>query len=194
MIFMGVGGDWYPHAPKIDALLSNRLAIRGFLGTREAGKCLFGSASKDQALQYTRDGSDDDLRVLRPERDAVISWVPNMTDMILEFERHLGNLRYGSGCFYNGVKFATLAKDIAGDIGIAETYLRLNRQRRALAAMADSFLDQYELEERRLGDDDDVTALLDGHIGEVWITGPCRVVKYEPGIELHSNSRVLGQV
>jgi hypothetical protein len=180
MLYMGVGGDWSPDCPLIDILISQRLQARGFVGTRDEKICLYGSTIKEQALDYARDGAETHLKVLEPQVGCVISWVPTMKDMLLNFGTHLHDLRYDDTPQYRGVKFGALVRDIAGDLDIAETYLRLGRQKRAIGAMIDSFLEPLEIREQCLDHDIDIEALLEFHQGEVWITGRCLVHDFDP--------------
>jgi hypothetical protein len=177
---MGVGGSWSPDCPLIDVVISQRLKVRGFLGTRDDKICLYASTEKKQALDYARGGSEAYLKVLEPQIGTVLSWVPNMGDMLLNFESHLRGLHWEGVSQYRGVKFGPLVRDIAGDIDIAETYLRYGRQKRAIGAMIDSFLEPLEVREHVVDADTDIDEIIEGHIGELWITGACFVHDYDP--------------
>lgn len=188
MIYMGIGGDWSPHAPNIDILIGQRLKARGFAGSRDERGSLFGSQEKVHALEYARDGDEANLRVLEPQAGCVVSWVPGVRDMMLVFGTHLRDLRDRGVGQHGGVKFGTLIRDIAGDIDIAETYLRLGRQKRALGAVVDTLLDTLTVVEQVVGEDTDLDAVLGTHRGEIWITGPCLVHVYDP--EFHDEPTV----
>ena len=171
---------WSPDCPLIDVLISQRLQARGYVGTRDEKICLYASTSMEQALDYARDGEEAYLKVLEPAVGCVVSWVPSMGDMLLKFGTHLDHLRWQGITQYRGVKFGALVRDISGDLGIAETYLRYGRQKRALGAMIDSFLDPLEIMEHVVTADTDIEEVIDGHSGELWITDPCLVYLLEP--------------
>jgi hypothetical protein len=184
MIYMGVGSDWYPDAPLVDRLIGARLKARGHLGTRDGRSCRYGSTIKSQALEYARGADEAWLRVLEPRPGCVVSWVPGMKDMLLELQEHISRARWNGPTSHGGVVFGGLVRDIGGDIGIAETYLELGRQKRKIGAIIDSFLDIHPVLEHRLTDTCDVMEYLDGHEGELWLTGPCLVRTYDPEIHL----------
>jgi hypothetical protein len=184
MLYMGTGGSFSPHTPLIDAMMGKRLQARGFAGTRDETICLYGSLSKDHALEYARDEQESYLKILEPQAGAVVSWVPGSRDLLLRFSTHLGELRWRGVDRHNGVKFGSLVRDISGDVDIAETYLRLGRQKRAIAAILDHFLDGIEVCEHRVDGTQDLADVLSGHTGEIWITGPCLVSAYESVCEM----------
>jgi hypothetical protein len=182
MIYMGDGGHWAPHTPLLDALIGERLQARGFSGTRDERKCLFGAMTKKQAIDYARNGDPEFLKVLEPQAGSVVSWVPQQADMILQFGSHLSDLCWRGVYAHNGVKFEALMRDIQGDLDIAETYLRMGRQKKKLGAMVDHYLVDLNIVEHAVQDGDDLVSILDGHTGEVWITGPCLIHKFDPSI------------
>ncbi|MCS4089323.1 hypothetical protein [Rhizobium sp. BK176] len=179
MIYMGSGGSWSPDCPLIDVMIGQRLQARGFAGTRDERICLYGSTIKEQALEYARNGDEAHLKVLELQQGCVVSWVPSMRDMLLHFGNHLSELHWNGTTQYQGVNFGALVRDIAGDIDIAETYLRFGRQKRAIGAMIDSFLEPLVIMEHVVDDTTDLDAVLGGHVGEVWVTGPCVVHDFE---------------
>jgi hypothetical protein len=180
MIYMGTGGDFAPHTPRIDALMGQRLQARGFLGTRDESVCLYGTSSMTQALEYARDEKEEHLRILSPQVGSVVSWASGVKDLLLMFELHLWEIHWGGRFSYNGIRFETLARDIAGDISIAETYLSYGRQKKAIGAMIDMFLDEVEIIEHKVINEADLADAIGDHQGEFWITGPCLVSAYEP--------------
>lgn len=182
MLFRGIGGYWSPHAPDVEALISDRLAVRGHAGVRRVGRCLFGSTSKSHALEYAKDECEDALHVLEPQIGTVISWAPNVRDMIITFEQHLSDLRYRKVEKLDDVRVGALIRDIAGCSSIANTYLAYGRQKRALTAIVDHFLNKIEIKEFEVLRSRPLDQLLDGHNGEVWITGPCFVKPYDPTV------------
>jgi hypothetical protein len=95
---------------------------------------------------------------------------------------------------HRGVDFGALVKDSQGDIQIIETYLSMGRLRRQIGAIIDSFLDQVEVVEVVVEADTDFAALLEGHKGEVWLTGPCLVRAYVPDTDHELGSVVSAEV
>jgi hypothetical protein len=180
MIYMGTGGDFAPHTPRIDALMGKRLQARGFLGTRDEAVCLYGSRSMDQALEYARDEKEEHLRILTPRAGSVVSWASGVKDLLLMFELHLRDIHWNRRFSYKGIKFETLARDISGDISVAETYLSYGRQKKAIGAMIDMFLDEVDIIEHKVCDEAGLMDAIGEHRGELWITGPCLVTAYEP--------------
>ncbi len=180
MIYMGTGGSFAPNTPHLDALIGQRLQARGFLGTRDESICLYGSMSKPHALEYALDNDEAHLRMLQPEAGAVVSWGYNVHDLLLDFASHLRDMHWGEIYRYRDIRFERLVRDIAGDVDIAETYVRLGRQKRAIGGMIDLFLDDIEILEHTVVDEDGLKEALGTHTGELWITGPCLVHAYEP--------------
>ncbi|NTF17730.1 hypothetical protein G6L37_04905 [Agrobacterium rubi] len=180
MIYMGVGGDYWPDTPRIDAVMGSRLRARGFEGTRDEAICLYGTRSKLHALEYARDEHENHLRTLLPQPGSVVSWSPGSRDLLLRFENHLRDMHWSGRFSYKGLRFETLVRDIAGDLSVAETYLSYGRQKRAIGAMLDMFLDEVEIVEHKVADEKGLFAALGDHEGELWITGPCLVTAYAP--------------
>lgn len=180
MIYMGTGGDYWPNTPRIDALMGQRLRARGFEGTRDETICLYGTRSKKHALEYARDEHESHLRILTPQAGSVVSWSPGARDLLLRFENHLRDMHWGRRFSYKGQRFETLVRDIAGDVNVAETYLSYVRQKKAIGAMLDMFLDDITIVEHKVVDDVGLFDALGEHQGELWITGPCLVTAFEP--------------
>lgn len=178
MIYMGTGNDYWPKTPRIDALMGERLRARGFEGTRDAAKCLYGTRSMKHALEYARDEHESHLKVLAPQTGSVVSWSPGTRDLLLKFENHLRDMHWGSRFSYKAVKFESLVRDIAGDVTVAETNLSFGRQKKAIGAIIDMFLDTVEILEHKVSDEAGLVAALGDHQGEIWITGPCEVKAY----------------
>lgn len=184
MIYMGTGGSYSPNTPRIDALMGQRLQARGFEGTRDETICLYGSLSKDHALEYARDEHESYLKILEPQAGAVVSWSPGSRDLLLKFENQLREMHWRGRFSYKGIRFESLVRDIAGDVDIAETYLSFGRQKKAIAAMLDMFLDDVVVVEHKVTDAAGLSLALGDHQGELWITGPCLVSAYEPVVEM----------
>lgn len=102
--------------------------------------------------------------------------------MLLKFGSHLTELRWRGVRQYDGVKIETIIRDIGGDLDTAETYLRLGRQKRKLGAIIDSFLETLVIREHVIDEGTDLDALLEGHQGEVWLTGHCLVHEFNPAL------------
>lgn len=175
MIFKGTGGSFAPDTPRVDALMGKRLQARGFAGTRDKSICLYGSTSKEHALEYARNGDEAHLKALYPQPGSIVSWVDGSRDLLLHFASHLSDMYWGGIYHYKGINFGSLVRDMAGTVDIAETYLSMGRQKRAIGAMIDLFLDDIEVRELLVDDLEALTDILSGHDGEVWITGPCMV-------------------
>ncbi len=182
MIFRGVGGDWHPHVPHLDKLMTDRLKLRGFKGSREIGKSHFGSTILDQALSFTTNDDFGKIRVLVPENGSTVGWTEGVVDAVISFQMHLRDLFWNRVERYNGIVFRSLVVDIAGDINTLETYLHLNRQRRAISAIVDKYLDEHTVREVVINSEQSLESILEGHKGEVWITGPCRVEAYDANL------------
>jgi hypothetical protein len=182
MIFRGVGGDVHPNVPEIDKLLSERLLKRGYKGNRNPRESVFGSTLLEQARDYTG-GQDARLFVVEPRAGALVTWIEGVGDMVLSLESHIRSMYWNRVERYNGRAIYSLIRDIAGDIGTVETYLSLKRQRASIAVIMDSYLDGINIKEVSLKTDTDYKEVLEGHVGEVWVTGPCKIAPYVP--ELH---------
>lgn len=182
MIYMGTGADYWPKTPRIDALMGERLRARGFEGTRDQAVCLYGTRSKKHALEYARDEHESHLRILMPQAGSVVSWSPGARDLLLCFENHLRDMHWGRLFSYKGQRFETLVRDIAGDVNVAETYLSFGRQKKAIGAMLDMFLDEIDIMEHKVVDEAGLFEALADHQGEIWITGPCLVIPFEPDL------------
>jgi hypothetical protein len=180
MIYRGEGGSFAPYAPKLDALIGRRMLARGLVGTRDSSRSVFGSTWKEQALAFARDENEDSLFVLEPLRGAVVSFIPGGKDMQMLFSDHLRmKCDYERDFHYRGYSFERLANDVRGDIDLMEEYLHQGRQKRAISAMIDRYLDTVTFEEHMIDDPDEGLEFLSGHEGEVWITGPLRKRPYD---------------
>jgi len=160
-------------------MLDQRLSVRGYLGKR-VGLSVFGSTSKGHAFEYAREEKEEFLRILEPQAGSVISWAPRVRDLILAFEDHINSLRWNGVDAVNGVNVGELLVDMAGSCDIADTYLSMGRMRKELGALADVFFDEISIVEHRINDPGALSELLQGHNGEVWLTGPFVVKKFDP--------------
>ena len=178
MIYKGEGGSWSPNVPLVEAMISNRLKDRGFAGSRERDKSIFGSIQKKQALGYTKSGSDEELKVVLPQVSSVVSWSPSVVDMVLDLGTYLSKSRWDGPYNYKGKDFRAIMLDIAGDIGVMETYLSLGRQKNKIGLIIDGYLDTIEIKEIVVKENVDLMEVLEGHTGEVWVTGVCILRDY----------------
>lgn len=177
-IFRGHGGNFAPYAPRLDALMGKRMQARGLAGTRDASKSVFGSICKDQALAYAQNEDEEHLLTLEPLPGSVLSYARNVIDLQLSFGEHLRDMHSAGIYSYKGYSFQGLAHDLQGDMDLAEVYLSLGRQKRAISAMIDRYLDTLDVREHQVADANDFSDFLEDHNGEVWITGPCRTSKF----------------
>jgi len=178
-IFMGVGADYSPDTNLLDALITKRLQERGFTGSRDMDHCLYGSLSKGQAIRYARNESEEYLRLLIPEEGAVVTYAVGISDLILDFDGFCREL-YWSG-LTAGQAWAEVLQDSMGHVETLETYLGLDAEIPGITAMVDHYLEGIEIRDIVLGQDDSLASFLEGHDGEIWITGPCKIL--EAGIE-----------
>ena len=183
MIYRGEGGDYSPYTPKIDELISTVLKQRGYKGSRSRKKAHFGSTSKEQAIEYTANKKEGELKVLLPQKEAVVSWAPGTIDMILSFSSFLRNSTFNEDYWHQGMNCEALMIDIAGDVGVAETYLSLGRQKNKIGRIINNYLSTIEIKEETVQDPHEIEKFMEGHNGEVWITGDCRSYRYQPESE-----------
>lgn len=164
-LYRGFGGNWSPHAEFVDALISARMKPRGFSGKRAGKTSIHATPRLEQALDYAKNGQATHVEMVTPLPGSVVTWVPDMTDMLLAFETHVRELYWdGHAC--------PVLRDAAGDVNVLDTYLSMGRQKKAISRLVDDFLATVEPQEFVVGDDEDVIARLGPHTGEVWITGP----------------------
>lgn len=175
-LYRGFGGNWSPHADYVDDLMTKRMAARGFLGKRTGEGSLHVSPSFVQALDYAKDGRDTHVQVVTPSIGSTVTWVPGMADMLLSFGIFTKDL------YWSGYR-SDLLQDAQGDLDLLDTYLSMGRQKKAIGAFIDMFLDTLSPKEITIEAETDLWAALGEHTGEVWITGPCvceAFVKVDP--------------
>lgn len=176
-LYRGFGGNWSPHAEFVDALISARMKPRGFSGQRTGKTSIHATPLLEQALDYAKNREASHVQVVSPLPGSVVTWVPDMKDMLLAFETHVRRM------YWDGHAYPVL-RDAAGDVNVLDTYLSLGRQKKAISRLVDDFLSTIEPQEFVVGDDEDVIARLGSHAGEVWITGPYASEPYaEPDTE-----------
>ena len=164
-LYTGTGGSWSPHVPHLDALIDARLHKRAIKGRRTGPSSRHASPRQHQAQNYARGGSLEHVFRLSWEKGTLLTFIPHAADAILLLESHCTDLFWsGHSCPY--------LQDAQGDINTLETYLSLKRGRAAISRHIDSFLDSLATPcEHVLAPDTDPRDLLDGHSGEVWLTG-----------------------
>ncbi len=172
-LYMGVGGSWAPHADFVDALMTKRMALRGFKGKRTGKGSYHATPDKEQALDYARDNAESHLKIVNPEIGSIVTWVPGVGDMLLHFEKFAKDL------FWERHPCPVL-RDAQGSVDIFDTYLSLGRQKRAIGALIDLYLDTITPQEILIEEGTDLFAHLSGHDGEIWITGSLRIEDYLP--------------
>jgi hypothetical protein len=178
MIFRGLGGDWSPYTPLLDEVIGERLRIAGIAGCRSR-QTTFGTTLLDQATSYARQGSVEHVVVLEPTEGALITWCDGVEDMILSFERHINELRWEGVSFLRGVVVGDFVADVAGQADTVETYLSMGLERNTVAVLVDEFLSQMPVNQFAVSDLTSVEKRLEGHTGELWITGPCLQRHYD---------------
>lgn len=172
LMFRGVGGDWSPHADLVDDLMTRRMRARGFKGKRTGKRSIHVSTSLDQASGYS--GTSGKMFSVRPLTGAVITWVPQMADMLLSFQSFARRMTWESSC-------GPILRDAMGDVEILDTYLSMGRGKAEISRAIDSFLNELDAPptEFVVGQDDDVWERIGAHEGEIWITGPVELLEYE---------------
>lgn len=175
MLYRGTGTDRpAPDTPTLDAYLSRWMRQLGHRGSREPGSCIWASTSLEQALDYAGQREGGFLYEVEPLRGAVIGWAPDCADMILSFEAWLRSA-YDNGLSGMPSGCRSFLMDVAGDVVIFDQYLNLGRQRRLTDWLVSTWLDDMDIKDFEIQELEDVHSSLDGHRGEVWISGPCRL-------------------
>jgi hypothetical protein len=172
-LWKGLCGGFSPDPVRIDDLIGNRLRKSGLKGTRTRGKCTFASTNRSQAENYS-DGPETLVQVM-PEPGAVLTWSREAPDLILNLDSFVKRARWSENHWASARARAIIA-DIGGDVMTLETYLRMQSRSRALPEIIDRWLNQICISEVDFSTQEKMTDDLAGHAGEVWITGPCRLI------------------
>lgn len=170
MLYRGKGGNFAPDVPLVDAQLGKGLLRMGFFGDRAPGKAVFATPDPEHAMEYAGDGGE--MLAVEPLPGARVTWAAGVGDLVVNLESWMRR-RSGGGLSRQA---ELLLADVQGDSSTLETYLALGRQRRAIAEIVDSFVADLDVREvdARPGWEDS----LEGHRGEVWITGPCWIESF----------------
>ena len=172
-LWKGIGAGFSPDPVLIDDLIGKRLRKGGHKGTRTRGKCTFASTSKNQAEDYA-DGPDTLMKVI-PQSGAIVSWVKGEADLIMAFEDFLRQERWGDADWATP-RGRDIIFDVMGCIATFERYVRIIPRSRVLPAIVDEFVSRLCVREIAYQCSDQISAALNEHNGEVWITGPCQLV------------------
>ena len=173
MLYRGTGGDFAPNVPLLDAALGKGLMRLGFRGDRAPGKGMFATASMEMAQGYV--GVKGELVTVDPLPGARVTWVAGVNDLVTRMGTWLRWARPDD--LSKGA--ASLLSDVSGDVCVLDTYLSMGRQRKAIAEIVDAFLAGFEVREFVVDGETDVLEMLGGHVGEVWITGPCLIESFQ---------------
>lgn len=174
-LYTGIGGDWHPHAPYLDALISKRLHALGFQGTKVGKTSLHATPTYKQALNYARGGCPTYVRSVSIAPGSLISWAHSVQDMLLDLQSTLQE-EWWSGNTRN----CPILADTHGDVDTLETYLSLGRQQRRISGHIDRYLRTLDLHEVRFEDHHTLANLLGDHRGEVWVTGSWTLCAHAP--------------
>lgn len=172
MFFRGTGASFSPDVPFVDRALGKGLGRLGFRGGRARGGCVFAAVTEEQALGYAGDGQA--LQSVIPLPGSVVTWAKGTVDLVLEFEVWLADARFDPALRL-GRGVLSLLRDIGRDSQLLDIYLSHDRQKKNIETIVDAFLSTVEIRETDVTKDTDLLIALDGHRGEVWINGPCRI-------------------
>jgi hypothetical protein len=173
ILWKGLCADFSPDPVLTDDLIGKRLRKGGLKGTRTRGKCTFASTDKSQAESYT-DGPGT-LSQVALEAGSVVTWSPNAPDLILCFEEFLRNECWDD-VSWGSWRVREIIHDVFGCVSTFETYIREYPRSTALPAIVDEYLNRISIRETVFKNHDQLAADLANHDGEVWITGPCRII------------------
>ncbi len=172
-LWKGLCVDFSPDPVKIDDLIGKRLRKSGLKGSRTRGKCTFASTCKSQAENYTN--GPGTLVQVAPEPGAILTWSPDAADLILNFESFLSSARWDA-CAWATPRARDIIHDVMGCISTFEEYLRMQPHSRVIPQIIDRWLDQISVYEVDFSTSERMAEDLSDHTGEVWITGPCRLI------------------
>lgn len=177
MLYRGIGsGNFWPNVPLLDLELDKGIARRGFSGSRARARGVFTSTLIEQAKEYAE--TEADLFEAIPLPGSIVTFIDGSKDLVLEFETWL---RWRSCSAEDTRSMRSFLSDVQSDIGIVEAYLGFNRQTRNVDSLVDEFLKSKQIRECFVAEEINIAAFLNGHEGEVWITGPVALEKhYQP--------------
>jgi hypothetical protein len=186
-LWKGLGAGFSPDPVLVDDLLGKRIRKLGHKGSRTRGKCTFASASRDQAEDYA-DGPESLVQV-QPDIGAVMTWSPDAGDLILDFESFLRREQWDDMAWASQ-RARDIIIDVAGCVATFEQYIRIFPRSRALPQIVDEFLGRISVREITFLSLDQLSDALEDHDGEVWITGPCILMR-EDGTNLRDTTTPL---
>lgn len=169
MLYRGTGSDHSPHTPYLEIALSRELRKRGFSGVRT--NCAWASTNRLQAEQYVG-RPNGTLLSITPLPGSVIAWAPGVPDLILDLEQWLRN-----ACIERDARVRDQRSliDVQGDISILDRYAELNRKT-FISQVISAYLDDTNVQEIVVDSGSGYRLSLEGHTGEVWITGALQCV------------------
>ncbi|MFC5505526.1 hypothetical protein [Bosea massiliensis] len=167
MLYQGTGSNHSPHVPCTELVLSKALSKRGFHGRRYS--CEWATTVLEQAQGYTG-GSRGFLSVISPLPSAYVTWAAGVADMILDFEAWLRQAYVWED---DRIRGQSTLRDVQGSIDVFEVYASRPSGRFAIEA-AHAYLADRTIHEALIDETVSLSEILDGHQGEVWITGPAR--------------------
>lgn len=169
MLYRGVGATFSPYVPGVDSALSAGLKRAGMAGNRK--KAVFTAVTLEQALDYS--GDSGECFQVSPKEGAIVSWVEGCADLVLLFQDYIRD-RYHR----NTHQQSRLLSDVAGDASILEVYIQRGRCKKTITRTVDQFISQLTPREIVFSDHDHLMKTLNGHDGEVWITGKVDMTPY----------------
>lgn len=171
-IWTGTGADFSPDPVLLDTLIGKRLQARGFKGSRDIKKCLFATTDYEQALHYARDDRPDHVFTVEIMPGATVSWGIGASDFLFRLEDLYRDNFWNGEFTHHGKNCSTLMRDCGSEFSYLDVYLRHRRQKVAITHIVDSLLDRVEVKETVFTCQEALRHALDGHSGEIWVTGP----------------------
>lgn len=175
MFYRGEGATFSPYVPAVDEALGRGLKRLGFKGARRKGESVFAAVEMDQARKYLDEEERGRLYAVEPLPGATVTWVEGTKDLVLDFGAWL---RHASSYHAFPRRVVDFLNDVQGDVHVFDIYVQLKRQRTAVDMVVDAFLSELKIQEVEIIDGAGLS--IEGHDGEVWITGPCRIEEIAP--------------
>lgn len=179
-LWKGLCQNFSPDPVFLDNLIGKRLRKAGLKGSRTRGSCTFASTDFDQAKSYS--DTPDQLVTVQPHPGSIITWSPDSGDLVLSFESFLFREKWGDLDWAKPTAYEIM-RDVQGCSSTFEQYVREFPRSRALNQIVDYWLDEISVREITYRNRSQMTDGLDGHAGEVWITGGCTLVPQAPSAE-----------
>lgn len=176
-LWKGLCTGFSPDPRRIDDLIGKRLRKSGLKGTRTRGKCTFASTSRDQAENYA--DSPADLVNVLPSPGSFVAWSPDAGDLVLSFQNFLGRERWRDASWASPAA-RDIIMDVMGCVITFEHYLMDRIEPEVTTEIVDYWLQEISVRECIYVSPEQLTRHLDGHMGEVWVTGGCKLVPLSP--------------